>query len=178
MYELEGTDFVAMTESEYLEHFGVPGMKWGVRKSKAERAEHSANKKAYKKAKRAKKASDVLLTVGKTTFGKSRQANANLYNARRKLHGKAQVSQKEAARLENNRDLAKSALRIIGGLAALKVNSYLMGHPQAVKNGMQFTSRMSGKVVHGVMNTTPGKAYSRYKKYGHTINTTLIGIGR
>lgn len=32
MYELEGTDFVAMTESEYLEHFGVPGMKWGRRK--------------------------------------------------------------------------------------------------------------------------------------------------
>ena len=32
MYELEGTDFVAMTESEYLEHFGVPGMKWGHRK--------------------------------------------------------------------------------------------------------------------------------------------------
>ena len=48
MYELEGTEFVAMTESEYLEHFGVPGMKWGRRKDV-----HNAKKDA-KETKKAK----------------------------------------------------------------------------------------------------------------------------
>lgn len=34
MYHIPNTDLIAMDESEYLEHFGVTGMKWGVRKQK------------------------------------------------------------------------------------------------------------------------------------------------
>jgi len=34
MYKIPNTDLIAMDESEYIEHFGVKGMKWGVRKKK------------------------------------------------------------------------------------------------------------------------------------------------
>lgn len=34
MYHIPNTDLIAMDESKYLEHFGVTGMKWGVRKQK------------------------------------------------------------------------------------------------------------------------------------------------
>lgn len=34
MYKIPDTDLIAMDESEYIEHFGVTGMKWGVRKQK------------------------------------------------------------------------------------------------------------------------------------------------
>ena len=54
MYELEGTDFVAMTESEYLEHFGVPGMKWGHRKAYG----RTDSQGRYKNLKRAQKKYD------------------------------------------------------------------------------------------------------------------------
>ena len=41
MYDVEGTNFVAMDQDEYLEHFGVKGMRWGHRKAK----DDTSNKK-------------------------------------------------------------------------------------------------------------------------------------
>lgn len=48
MYKIPNTDLIAMDESEYLEHFGVPGMKWGQRKA-IKYAKQDA--KEYQKAK-------------------------------------------------------------------------------------------------------------------------------
>ena len=33
MYDVKGTNFIAMDQDEYLEHFGTKGMHWGHRKS-------------------------------------------------------------------------------------------------------------------------------------------------
>ena len=177
MYELEGTDFVAMTESEYLEHFGVPGMKWGHRKSRAKAAEHKADKKAYRYAKKAKKISDALYSKDKISEKQARQVDANLYNARRKLHGKSQLSQEEAADKQNNRDIAIQNAVKIGYIGASLASVYLRTHPDAIQKGAQFTSRMGYNAANSVMNTGVAKAYARRKKYGKYINTTLAGIG-
>ena len=48
MYKIPNTDLIAMDESEYLEHFGVKGMKWGQRKA-IKYAKQDA--KEYQKAK-------------------------------------------------------------------------------------------------------------------------------
>ena len=48
MYEIPNTDLIAMDESEYIEHFGVKGMKWGQRKA-IKYAKQDA--KEYQKAK-------------------------------------------------------------------------------------------------------------------------------
>jgi hypothetical protein len=48
MHKIPNTDLVAMDESEYLEHFGVRGMKWGQRKA-IKYAKQDA--KEYQKAK-------------------------------------------------------------------------------------------------------------------------------
>ena len=45
------SDFVEMTESDFLEHFGIPGMKWGHRKNSSRaNEEHSFAKASSKKS--------------------------------------------------------------------------------------------------------------------------------
>lgn len=48
MYKIPNTDLISMDESEYLEHFGIKGMKWGQRKA-IKYAKQDA--KEYQKAK-------------------------------------------------------------------------------------------------------------------------------
>lgn len=50
MYEIEGTNFIAMDQDEFLEHYGVGGMRWGHRKSKFGSQSKDGSFKNLKKA--------------------------------------------------------------------------------------------------------------------------------
>ena len=54
MYKIPNTDLIAMDESEYLEHFGIKGMKWGNRKEYG----RTDSQGRYKNLKRAQKKYD------------------------------------------------------------------------------------------------------------------------
>ena len=66
MYEIPNTDLIAMDESEYLEHFGVKGMRWGHRKAYG----HTDSQGRYKNLKRAQKKYDKKASSGEV-FAKS-----------------------------------------------------------------------------------------------------------
>lgn len=59
-----------ITYDNYLEHYGVKGVKWGVRRSDDQLASARKQRKAAKKeAKGERKRKDVSKSVGKTTRG-------------------------------------------------------------------------------------------------------------
>ena len=182
MYELEGTEFVAMTESEYLEHFGVPGMKWGVRRAQ-KKAAHAANKKAFKAAKKEWKDANVAYANSdkkhlKSTDKRARKADGDFYNAKRKLKGKKTYSNEEGYQRQHRKDIAK----VFGAVAATSVMMYAASHPDQTAKGEQFLAKNSARGVRSsakfAANTNVAKVYARHKKYGNYINTTLAGIGQ
>lgn len=61
MYKIPNTDLIAMDESEYLEHFGIPGMKWGHRKEYG----RTDSQGRYKNLKRAQKKYDKKASSAK-----------------------------------------------------------------------------------------------------------------
>ena len=100
MYKIPNTDLIAMDESEYLEHFGVKGMKWGKRK---------ALKPALEKMRAAESIGSLKVATGKQR-GAYKQASASYYNKKRKLKGKDTVNRKTAAyRQDIKNDVVKGA---------------------------------------------------------------------
>lgn len=153
MYELEGTDFVAMTESEYLEHFGVPGMKWGHRK---------ATRYAKRDAKETQKAKFMYGDTAGTrrkliknqvearskkspTYKKAyeeamaKQDNSNAIAIGDREH-KKQVHRETRHRI--NRRLKTAAIN--GGTAAVILGtSYAIHNPQATARFLKTATRMT-----------------------------------
>lgn len=59
---------------EFLEHFGAKGMKWGVRKNKAERSAGRAMNKESRAKDRSKYDKDIDKARGRVSSGKTKQA--------------------------------------------------------------------------------------------------------
>ena len=89
---------------DILLHFGVKGMRWGVRKSKAQRTADRRKRKierAAKKLERAKKRDQRSLTkVGFTTTGINKRVNLRK-NATRELDAKIRYLKKDPKRNAN-----------------------------------------------------------------------------
>ena len=99
MYDVEGTNFVAMDQDEYLEHFGTKGMRWGHRKSGVNSGVSKAslqNSKYDMLDKRSKsKNSDSELAS-------YRESASSYYNLKRKRKGKKALDSDIAAEKQDS----------------------------------------------------------------------------
>ena len=149
MYELEGTDFVAMTESEYLEHFGVPGMKWGHRK------ELTASRESMRRAE-ARGSKRNASSRQKAVYKKT---SAEFYNEKRALNGKSKVNSNTAAyRQDIKNDAVKGAKYLAGSFVLSKSTAVLAKIARNAKPVSPFLTTVASLGFVGLNTTKKGLA--------------------
>ena len=149
MYEIKGTNFVAMDQDEYLEHFGIPGMKWGHRK------ELAASRKSMRRAEARGsgiRASDRQKRVYK-------KASAKFYNEKRALNGKAKVDTNTAAyRQDIKNDAVKGSKYLAESLILSKSTAVLAGIAKNAKPVSPFLANVASLGFVGLNTATKGLA--------------------
>lgn len=135
-----------MDYSNELEHFGVKGMKWGVRRAEKKAALNKRNRH-YKKADR---------EADRASFGKGGERRINRRMNKGKTHGQA-----------FRRELARSAA--ISGAVSLGVTA--ITNPGMVKLGAQVVKHNARRMV---MNSVNKRAAARAAKFA-AENITKIG---
>ena len=136
-------------EEYYLQHFGVKGMKWGVRKNR--NSSKSANKQAAKQAKKADKAlykeakSDIhSWNRAKNAHSKDLVNAANKDIERKSANNKGYDQQYEKARKSYNR--TARAVQI-GAIAYTALAVASITHPEAVAKGANVVGAVLGKAA-------------------------------
>jgi hypothetical protein len=131
MYKIPNTDLIAMDESEYLEHFGVPGMKWGHRKASkvGSKEQHGVTKTQVKSAKSNMKTAswkyslasnkDPSSNESQKTFKDYQKASGEYYNTKRKFKGKKTRSTSTAQRIQSFKNFGSSWLKTTSAATAL-----------------------------------------------------------
>lgn len=135
MYKIPNTDLIAMDESEYLEHFGVSGMKWGHRKA------------LQPSLRKMRGIGRVGSTKNATVKQRAayKQASADYYNKKRKLKGKDAVDDKTAAyRQDIKNDAVKGAKYLAGSYVLHKSARSLAMVFQLTRQASPFISTLSG----------------------------------
>ena len=145
-------------EEYYLQHFGVKGMKWGVRKKRD--PAKAAQKQAAKKAKKADKAMYKEAKSDIHSWARAKNAHSkDLVNAankdieRKRANNKGYDQQYEKARKSYNR--TARAVQI-GAIAYTTLAVASITHPEAVAKG----ASVVGSVLGGAASTT-----GMYAKY-------------
>lgn len=134
MYKIPNTDLIAMDESEYLEHFGTKGMKWGHRK---ELAPSLRKMRGIGRAGSTKNATDKQ----RAAYAK---ASADYYNKKRKLNGKDAVDGKTAAyRQDIKNDAVKGAKFLAGSYVLHRSARSLAMVSQLTRRASPFVSTLS-----------------------------------
>ena len=194
MYKIPNTDLIAMDESEYLEHFGIKGMKWGHRKASPVR--NGVSKADLKSAK----------STMKRDFWKQSQEPAKYYssaskyyNLKRKYKGKKTKSYTTAASIQELKNFGASFLKVYGAAYAtettLKILSASPRQKENLKLGANYLAAKSAALAGQGLGTVVGKtvkfaksapgsgaihkvanAARRAKKYGKYINTTGFSV--
>ena len=190
MYDVKGTNFVAMDQDEYLEHFGTKGMKWGHRKASGSNARNGVTKDQVKSAKSRMKA------ASKTTTSKYEKAAGDYYNIKRQFKGKSTRSNISASRIQMYKNSGASFLKraaiagiLYTGLAAAITTPK---QKQELKAGAQYAAAQGVRSVAVLLGSVAGKvsrsasesgtinkvanAVRRSKKYGKYINTTGFSV--
>ena len=136
-------------EEYYLQHFGVKGMKWGVRKKRD--PAKAAQKQAAKKAKKADKAMYKEAKGDIKSWGKaSRTYNKTLIgaadqNINRKRENKKGYDQAyEKARKSYNR---KGRAVQVAALAGMTLSIAMVTNPEAVLKGASVVDSVLGKAA-------------------------------
>lgn len=136
-------------EEYYLQHFGVKGMKWGVRKNR--NSSKKAQKQADKQAKKANKAmykeakGDIKSwgrakgTYNKTLIGAADQ-NINRKRANKKGYDQAY----EKARKSYNR---KGRVLQVAALTGMTLSIAMVTNPEAVLKGASVVDSVLGKAA-------------------------------
>ena len=134
-------------EEYYLQHFGVKGMKWGVRKSR--NSSKSANKQAKKQAKKANKAvykeakKDIWAWSKATSYhNKNLAANVDREVARKRAASKDYDQAYGKAKKNYNRTV--NTLRGVA-IANMALSVALVTHPEAVYKGANVVGAVLGK---------------------------------
>ena len=169
MYEIPNTDLIAMDESEYLEHFGIKGMRWGHRKASGSKAQKSATKNQVRSAKY------KMLTARRRYHNVSRnnrsstrsqkalsnykETSGNYYNTKRQFKGKSTRSNVSASKIQMYKNsgasfLKKSAFTTLAATALFAEYSSPKQR-QILKNTAQFVAAKG--VAH--LGSTAGKIY-------------------
>lgn len=118
MYKIPNTDLIAMDESEYLEHFGIPGMKWGHRKASGSKAQNGITKYQVKSAKSRMKEAHKNRSHAprdtssyKETLSDYKKASGDYYNTKRQFKGKSIRSNVSASRIQLFKNVGASFLK-------------------------------------------------------------------
>jgi hypothetical protein len=134
MYEIPNTDLIAMDESEYLEHFGVRGMKWGKRK---------ALQPAREKMRAAERIGSRKQATAKQR-GAYEEALASYYNKKRKLKGKDTVNAKTAAyRQDIKNDAVRGAKYLAGSFVLDRAAQALAVSSKSLRGVSSFLSNFT-----------------------------------
>ena len=194
MYKIPNTDLIAMDESEYLEHYGVKGMRWGHRKALESTERNGVTKDQVKSAK------SRMKDASKRTISDYKKASGDYYNIKRQFKGKSTRSDISASKIQMYKNsgasfLKKSAFATLA-YTALFAKYATPKQKQILKNTAHFVAAKG--VAH--LGTTAGKIYrsnaarsatsaiksgainkvvksvKRHKKYGKYINTTGFSI--
>ena len=139
--------YAVVREGESLQHFGVLGMRWGIRhdrRVKAAKATYRTNRRAINKNKSlSKEQKQKKIAASREEWMKERENAANrLYS----LNGKAM--NKKIARQSSGKTLAKSMLMGSAGAAAYD--------KMRVSGGGRLGSAVKGSVVGGLDSTLYG----------------------
>lgn len=194
MYKIPNTDLIAMDESEYLEHFGVTGMKWGHRKTPTVR--NGISKADLKSAKSTMKRDYWTQSMDP---GRYNDSSSKYYNLKRKYKGKKTKSYNAAASIQEMKNMGAVFLKVYGAsYLALKTIKILSSSPeqkQALKVGASFLAAKGSALAGQGLGTAAGKtvkfarsasgsgaiykaasAVRRAKKYGKYVNTTGFSV--
>ena len=132
-------------EEYYLQHFGVKGMKWGVRKKRdpakaAQKQAKKAEKALYKDAKRDLK----NVNKGYRSFNIERAKNAErtVRNKRKNVEGYKEANKKAQKNAER---WAKAG--IIAAAVNVSLAVTMMKHPEAVLKGADIVEAALGSAV-------------------------------
>ena len=146
-------------EEYYLQHHGVKGMKWGVRKNRKSklpnkgnsRSSKSANKQEVKKAKKVNKAlrkeakGDIYSWArAKNSYNPKRISEANKNIDRKRANNKGYDQAYEKARKSYNR--TGRAVQI-GALAHMGLAVASITHPEAVAKGASVVGAVLGSAA-------------------------------
>lgn len=102
---IAGTDFVQMTESDFLEHFGIPGMKWGVRRNRKSSSRKSS-RKSKKESRPIDAESDFLTKNKKRDLSTMSNEELQRINTRMNLENNYKAQSKNYR--TNNRSVASN----------------------------------------------------------------------
>lgn len=129
----------------YLAHYGVPGMKWGIRKANA------AYKKYDKYANRMRKLIAVASDYANRPSSQTKHRSKSIYKSNLKLEKKLRKSEKlldlrekkleEIAKATNSPYIKRTSsyLKTTIGMPDKKVNSLLGSSLSAAKNKVNYT---------------------------------------
>ena len=162
-------------EEYYLQHFGVKGMKWGVRKKRD--PAKAAQKQAAKKAKKADKAMYKEAKGDIKSWGKaSRTYNKTLIGAadqninRKRANKKGYEQAYEKARKSYNR---KGRAIQVAALAGMSLSIAMVTHPEAVLKGASVVDSVLGKAA-----SSAGGAASTASMYAKYAAKASVPVSR
>ena len=99
MYEIKGTNFIAMDQDEFLEHYGIAGMRWGHRKSGVNSGVSKASLENSKRNMLDKRSNSKNSDSELSSY---REAAASHYNLKRKRKGRKALDPDLAAEKQDS----------------------------------------------------------------------------
>ena len=134
-------------EEYYLQHFGVKGMKWGVRKNRS--SSKSANKQAKKQAKKAnkavyKEAKKDIWAWSKATSYKNKTLAANVDREVERKRAASKDYDQAYGKAKKNYNRTVRTLRGVA-IANMALSVALVTNPEAVYKGASVVGAVLGK---------------------------------
>ena len=153
--------YAVQRSSDYLEHYGVLGMKWGIHRAAKKGTTYSYQSHATKKYKKA-----AAKLIAKANKAQNKEKASKLNNKARKYENRAKRSA-EIDRGEESYARSLSTAKAIG-LAGLGGGSTMKGYAQHRAIAKQKGNNVTGhKVIAAVRSMHTGSLGSRIAKAGY-----------